>query len=102
MLLALALLCTQWLGLSHRIEHAWLPAQQAAGGSTGAQNDGYGHALAHACELFDAAALGAALHIAPARTALLPGTEILAPKLAFTSWAAPFLRHYATRAPPSC
>ncbi len=102
MLLTLALLSTQWLGLSHRIDHAGLPAQQTAGWTAGAQDDGYGHALAHACELFDGAALGAALHMAPAGTAVLPGAETLALQLAFLSWNAPFLRHYATRAPPSC
>jgi hypothetical protein len=103
MLLVLALLFAQWLGLAHRIEHAGLQqtAMQAQARQAAAQaNAGFDKSLDHSCALFDAAALATALNSPAAIPTLLPGTQVLALWVAFASWDAPFLCHFSPRAPP--
>ncbi|RJG04338.1 hypothetical protein D3878_09940 [Noviherbaspirillum sedimenti] len=106
LLLVLALLFAQWLGLAHRIEHAGLaqPAQTVqlaqAGQASLQTNANYDKSLEHSCALFDATALAAALNSPPVSLAVVPGAQVLALWLAFASWDAPFLRHFSSRAPP--
>jgi len=103
LLLVLALLFAQWLGLAHRIEHAGLalPVQQTAANLSSLQTDAsYDKSLNHSCALLDAAALAAVLNSPCLNLAILPGAQVLAPWLAFASWDAPFLRHFSARAPP--
>lgn len=103
LLLALALLFAQWLGLAHRIEHAGVAqaAQQAQVDESSRQADAsYDKSLNHSCSLLDAAALASVLHSPAVSLAVLPGAQVLALWVAFASWDAPFLRFFCSRAPP--
>jgi hypothetical protein len=94
-----ALMAAQWMGVQHRVAHAWIAAAADHAAAT-ADSDGTLH-LAHSCTLFDAAALGVTLHSAfllPAclRTRIadaLPPAPNAGPVQAFT--------HFSPRAPPS-
>lgn len=103
LLLVLALLFAQWLGLSHRIDHAGLAqsAQQVQASQWSLQADAsHDKAMEHSCALFDAASLAAVLNSPAVSLAVLPGARVLALWLAFASWDAPFLRLFSSRAPP--
>lgn len=105
LLLVVALLFAQCLGLAHRIEHAMpaLATQQAPGDlSFALQSDdaGFDKSLEHNCALFDGAALASALPSPVASLAVLPGAQVLALWTAFASWDAPVLLHFSSRAPP--
>lgn len=102
LLLVLALLFAQWLGLSHRVEHAGLAQPQPVQASHWSlQADAsYDKTLEHSCALFDATSLAAALNSPGVSLAILPGARVLALWVAFASWDAPFLRLFSSRAPP--
>ncbi|MBI1892238.1 MAG: hypothetical protein HYS18_16455 [Burkholderiales bacterium] len=96
--LALALLCAQWTGLSHRIAHAdgkttWSSMNIATDSDTSKD-------LSHSCSLLDAATLGNGIHTAPFTLALPINVRVLALWTAFASWSAPFTCHFSSRAPP--
>lgn len=101
-LLALAILCAQWVGVSHRIAHAGLqqPAFSSAFLPDSQANESADRSAEHSCLLLDAAALSAALGTPPLTAAVLPGAPVLALWLAFASWDAPLLCHFSSRAPP--
>lgn len=106
LLLVVALLFAQWLGLAHRIDHA-RPAQamqQVQHDVSAVQGDaataGYDKSLEHSCALFDATVLASALHSPAMSLPVLPGTQVLALWQAFASWDAPLLLHFSSRAPP--
>lgn len=101
LLLVVALLFAQWLGLAHRIEHV-RPAQLAPHAAAVAQADtaGYDKSLEHSCALFDATTLANILHSPAVSLPVLPGAQILALWVAFASWDAPVLLHFSSRAPP--
>jgi len=101
LLLVVALLFAQWLGLAHRIEHV-RPAQQAPHAASIVQADtaGYDKSLEHSCALFDATTLANILHSPAVSLPVLPGAQILALWVAFASWDAPVLLHFSSRAPP--
>jgi len=98
-LLVLALLCAQWAGLHHRIEHAGLQHQSAL--QTHDAEDDHQQELKHSCILFDGISLADSSPMPPVALPLMPGTRILALWRAFASWDAPLLCHFSSRAPPS-
>jgi hypothetical protein len=101
-LVALALLFAQWVGLTHRISHAQLQAQEyssatRSGDDSSSGNDGSAH---HSCAAFDAATVGDLVHLAPFIAPLLTSAHMLASWAAFISWDAPLTRYFSSRAPP--
>ncbi len=97
-LLAIVVLCAQWVGLSHRIAHAGL--QQSAVSSLMQADNPFDKSAEHSCILFDAATLASGVNTPPYTAALLPGAPVLALWLAFASWDAPLRCHFSSRAPP--
>lgn len=102
--MVLALLCAQWAGLLHRVEHAgWMP--QAALQTNHADEEyptgNDPHELNHSCALFDGILLADSAPLLPIKLPLLPGTRFLALWSAYASWDAPLLCHFSSRAPPS-
>lgn len=99
LLLVMALLLAQWSGLAHRIEHAQLTGHlQQTSAVDGERTENT--PLQHSCVAFDAAAVADSIHIAPFVVPTLAGTQTLALWAAFSSWDAPLLRHFSSRAPP--
>lgn len=100
--LAMALLCAQWVGMLHRIDHASGQGDpqlhaQTEGGLSGKSSS----SISHSCVVFDGAYLAdllptALVAIASARTAqgLPPGAD-------FASWQGLFFSHFLSRAPPA-
>lgn len=120
--LVLALLCSHWQGLAHRIAHAAraLPVSEAMAGSSAADNSAVDSSTVdrsadkrsagapadqpgagHACLAFDAASVGAFLCGAPFVADLVRSHGVLAAWTAFISYLAPLARHFASRAPPA-
>lgn len=95
-MLMVAVLFSQWVGLHHGIRHAGLqtPSVQAP------QIDSEENTSQHSCIAFDAAALTDSISLAPYSAPLLTGARVLALWAAFTSWDAPFTLHFSSRAPP--
>ena len=112
-LLVMALLCAQWIGLVHRVVHEGKslsaaevvsdPEVKAANinnvkpGIDSLWND----TVHHSCAAFDAAALGATVNSTPFVVPVLPNLHVLALWIAFCSWEVPFSCHFSSRAPPS-
>jgi len=94
-LLAMVLLCAQWMGLAHRIAHAgW---QQNPDVQIQSDRGGESH---HSCLAFDAATLADTIYTASFTTQPLPNAHVLALWIAFASWDAPFTAYFSSRAPP--
>lgn len=118
LLLALALLLSQFLGLLHGIAHAgWPPAiEQAAQASFNAALFNYiddepaethaklqlhqGSHHHHSCVDYDAASGASGIHVNFFSPPLIPGARLLALWQAFASWDAPVVCHFSSRAPP--
>ncbi|MDQ7969034.1 MAG: hypothetical protein REI95_05265 [Oxalicibacterium faecigallinarum] len=98
-LLVLALLCAQWAGLHHRIEHAGLISPHVL--QTIEAEDNHQPEATHSCILFDGISLADATPLLPVSLPLLPGARVLALWHAFASWDAPLLCHFSSRAPPA-
>ena len=124
LLLSLALLFSQFLGLLHGIAHAgWPPitgqsattsfnaalfnyvdadasddgdADDNAAGKQGAEHQKHHHS----CVEYDAASGAAGIHVHFFSPALIPGAQVLALWQAFASWDAPLVCHFSSRAPP--
>lgn len=99
--LVAALLCAQWSGLHHRIEHGGLlqaSAQHQADHDHAPADREDAH---HSCVLFDGLTLADTGTLLPPQLPLLPGTRVLALWTAYASWDAPPLCHFSPRAPPS-
>tara|TARA_R110001599_G_scaffold64023_4_gene179333 strand:+ start:11786 stop:12163 length:378 start_codon:yes stop_codon:yes gene_type:complete len=104
-LLIAVFLFAQWAGWQHRVIHAdWdtLSSTLVSTETTDwhADTHQYQGEKSHSCLLFDAATLACS---APANLFSLPlqtGANILALWQAFSSWDAPPLRVFASRAPP--
>ncbi|RJF97583.1 hypothetical protein [Noviherbaspirillum saxi] len=95
--LALALLFAQWTGLQHRIEHAsTAQASQQVSSKVTDENK----KLTHSCLAFDATTVGDIVHLPPFTAPLITSVRVLALWTAFTSWDAPLVRHFSSRAPP--
>jgi hypothetical protein len=101
-LVALALLFAQWVGLTHRISHAQLQAQEYSAVTPSADDSGDNTdgSARHSCAAFDAATVGDLVHIAPFIAPLLASAQVLALWAAFISWDAPLTRYFSSRAPP--
>jgi hypothetical protein len=95
-LLAMALLLAQWIGLHHGIRHAGLQHSLPSAAQIEA-DDGDAH---HSCIAFDAAALADSISVPPYLAPLLTGVRVLALWTAFASWDAPFTLYFSSRAPP--
>lgn len=99
------MLCAQWSGLHHRIEHSGLP--HAAVAATWQAVADLDHQPAdhedahHSCVLFDGLTLADGGALLPPQLPLLPGTRVLALWTAHASWVTPPLCHFSPRAPPS-
>jgi hypothetical protein len=104
-LLALLLMCSlfaaQWIGLQHRVAHAWLPSAHVlhidpdrVSQETPDKN------LFHSCVLLDAGTVGPC--IASADDVPLSSKRLSLPVsvLPLVSWQALFTRHFSSRAPP--
>ncbi len=108
-LLAMALLFAQALGLLHNIAHAGLPHghSQADVRQEAWELALFGHAADdehgdhHACAEYDAAAIADGIHIQSPLLVPIPSTHVLAVWHAFASWNAPLLIGFSSRAPPA-
>lgn len=105
--LVCALLCVQWAGMLHRIDHAMLAYQIAAPvavttpAAPGVESPhGRDHLPEHSCALFDGICLADSSTLPAIVLPLLPAQRILALWRTFASWDAPQLRHFSSRAPP--
>lgn len=101
-LLVVALLAAQWVGLRHRIVHgSGVPAVQALneGVSTFAVN--WGDPLHHSCVAFESASVGAAVASVCFAIPIVPNIHVLALWIAFASWQAPHISYFSPRAPPA-
>ena len=92
--------------MRHRVEHAnWFdghPLTQLKAFGTSAEFDGEtktGHKT-HSCALFDGTALADTVAIVPFILPAPSCARVLALWLAFTSWDAPLVLHFSSRAPP--
>jgi hypothetical protein len=102
LMLAVALLFAQWTGLKHRIFHASLQYQQIHASSIADTGDTTGdNDAGHSCAAFDAATVGDTLHILPFVTPLVSSARVLALWVAFSSWDAPLITCFSSRAPPA-
>jgi hypothetical protein len=101
-LLAIAMLFVQWVGLNHRISHSALQQQLHSSPMNPvlANVDGGTSDKLHSCALFDAATVADLLHMPPVAGTLLTGAQVLAQWAAFISWHAPLLTCFSSRAPP--
>ncbi|WP_395822434.1 hypothetical protein [Collimonas sp.] len=104
-LLVLALMFSQWLGLTHSIVHAAWENKQATQLThltsvieKTIEGGGKAH---HSCAAFDDATLAAVIYSMPLNLPPVPGTHVMAKWQAFASWDAPFACHFLSRAPPS-
>ncbi|MFC7298520.1 hypothetical protein [Herminiimonas aquatilis] len=110
-LLIVAVLFAQWIGLRHRIEHADgadnLHSVQTVNtsASSNAGSDApaveYAGDKSHSCALFDGMALADSAPALPFIPLLQTSVQVLALWAAHTSWDAPFLCHFSSRAPPA-
>jgi len=106
-LLVLAVLFAQWMGMRHRIEHAgWINDRPATSQQTALDPDVQidkqtGQKSHHSCLLFDDATLGNTIAIIPLTLPPPTCARELALWLAFTSWDAPLTRYFSSRAPPA-
>ncbi|MDO8306159.1 hypothetical protein [Herminiimonas sp.] len=107
-LLVVVVLFAQWMGLRHRIEHAdrvgtLYSAQQVMQSAEPAWSDAtaaYTGDPSHSCALFDGVALADSAPVLPYTPLLQASVRVLALWAAYTSWDAPFLSHFSSRAPP--
>ncbi len=101
LLLVLSLLFTQWLGISHAIFHASQNSVVSIANVEPVVGDTFDHQKSSSfCSLFDAAALGAAVHATPctAPTFFTP-TPHEQSNLRL-SWIQSFSAFFSSRAPP--
>jgi hypothetical protein len=100
LLVAVALLFAQWIGVQHKIFHAPL-SQAYLQASSVADTDGIGDKdVQHSCASFDAATVGESIHILPFVAPLVTSAQVLALWAAFISWDAPVTSYFSSRAPP--
>ena len=101
LLLVLSLLFTQWLGISHAIFHASQNSVVSIANVEPVVGDIFDHQKSSSfCSLFDAAALGAAVHAKPC-TAPAFFTPTKYEQSSFRlGWIQPFSVYFSSRAPP--
>jgi hypothetical protein len=101
LLLVLSLLFAQWLGISHSIFHASQNSVVSIANVEPVGGDTFDHQKSSSfCSLFDAAALGVAVHATPC-TAPAVFTPTLHEQSSFQlGWIQPFSVYFSSRAPP--
>lgn len=100
LLLAAALLCAQWVGMLHRIDHAGVPVDlQAHGQSEGSPANQ--SSLSHSCVVFDGAYLADLLPTALAGFTPAHTRHVRPAAKEFASWHGLFSGHFQPRAPPA-
>ena len=101
LLLVLSLLFTQWLGISHAIFHASQNSVVSIANIEPVVGDTFDHQKSSSfCSLFDAAALGVAVHATPC-TAPAFFTPTQHEQSSFRlSWIQPLSVYFSSRAPP--
>ena len=100
LLLAAALLCAQWVGMLHRIDHAGGQVHlQAHGQSDGSPANP--SSLSHSCVVFDGAYLADWLPTALVGVLAVRMDHVLPPAIGFASWQGLFVGHFQPRAPPA-
>lgn len=100
LVLAAALLCAQWVGMLHRIDHAGGQAHlQAHGPSDGSQASP--SSLSHSCVVFDGAYLADWLPTALVGFLAVHRVDVLPCATGFASWQGLFFGHFQPRAPPA-
>ena len=101
LLLVLSLLFTQWLGISHAIFHASQNSVVSVANVAPVVGDTFDHQKSSSfCSLFDAAALGIAVHATPCTVpAFFTPTQHEQSSFRL-SWIQPFSVYFSSRAPP--
>ncbi|WP_151633658.1 hypothetical protein [Noviherbaspirillum aerium] len=97
--LLLAMLGSQWIGMQHRVAHAWLAAPAADHAVDAADDEGSSD-LAHSCILLDAATLSVTLQTAFLLPLCLRNQIGKAQLPAPLSWRPHLFRHFSPRGPP--
>ncbi len=102
LLLAAALLCAQWAGMLHRIDHASGQGDpQVHGQSDGSPASKSSSSLSHSCVVFDGAYLADLLPTAPVGILAAHMVHVLPCASDFASWQGLFFGHFQPRAPPA-
>ena len=102
MLLVVAILFAQWVGVVHRVVHGTGQPR----GSVSAESTtvpllpDWVSFASHSCAEFDAATVGDTMSSAVLSAPLLPNMYEIAQRVAFSSWTVPFLCRFSSRAPP--
>ena len=100
LLLAVALLLAQWVGMLHRIEHAGghlTPQAQSRLGSAHSSSP----SVAHSCVVFDGAYLADLLPTNVVDFVAAGTAHVLPPASVFAFWHGLATRHFQPRAPPA-
>lgn len=101
LLLVLSLLFAQWLGASHAIAHASQNVVISVTNAEPAVGDTFDHQKSSSfCSLFDAAALGAAVHTTPCTDPSFFNPSLHEQSRFSASWIQPFNVFFSSRAPP--
>ena len=99
--LVLTVLAAQWVGVQHRVVHARAVPLAQSSTTVSPFSANWGDPAHHSCATFDAAAVGAAIASACLTASVLQNAHILALWVAYSSWRAPHLSHFSSRAPPA-
>lgn len=99
-ILVMTLLLAQWAGLAHRIDHAYSTGATQVLASTVDGSGTNDASLRHSCVAFDAAAVADSLHVTAFALPIVVSAKTLALWAAFSSWDAPVVCHFSSRAPP--
>ena len=102
MLLVVAILFAQWVGVIHRVVHGGglQRGAIAAESTTVPLLPDWINLSSHSCAELDAATLGDAMSSTVFITPILPDSVEVAQQVAFSSWTVPLLCHFSSRAPP--
>ena len=101
LLLVLSLLFTQWLGISHAIFHASQNSVVSIANFEPVVGDTFDHQKSSSfCSLFDAAALGVAVHATPCTAPAFFNPTQHEQSSFQLGWIQPFSVYFSSRAPP--
>ncbi|MBC7700068.1 hypothetical protein [Aquabacterium sp.] len=100
LLLAAALLCAQWVGMLHRIDHASGQGHLQVHGQTGGSPASHS-SLSHSCVVFDGAYLADLLPTSLVGFVAAHVVHGLPSATGFASWQGRFFGHFQPRAPPA-
>lgn len=100
-LLAVALLLTQWAGVLHRIDHAGGQAEPQAQASRSDSSYPSSSSVSHSCVVFDGAYLADLLPTVLVDLVAARMVHALPAANQFVSWSGRFIGHFQPRAPPA-